>query len=390
MPSKFPKIYFYQLPLNEQYYGNLVVKGLRRCGAEVMSNDLAILTNAAHRERIQEFKPDLILTYGFTLVNLLCRGKEPPFFLEYDIPLVTIFADNPLRYLYFLLPLQARSHLIFCCDSTLVNLCQSAGLTNTQYLPLFFDPEIHYPRPVSSDYMNQLVFPGTVESLEWYHQGRKPLPASAIKILDTLDRVRQENPFQYVDFFSVGKSMLPLPDIPESASMIFSVVCSQATLEQKTRARMEMFDALRAYPIHVYGVGNSRPAIPNLIYHPYLNQHADLPVLYSSCALSLCLEILPSCVHQRVYEASAAKGFILSEWRSDYENLFTPDNDIVMFTDGDDLVAKVDYYMNNPEARHKIAEAAYQTVQANHTVTTRMHQLLTVVAERLPINYTPQ
>ncbi len=66
----------------------------------------------------------------------------------------------------------------------------------------------------------------------------------------------------------------------------------------------------------------------------------------------------------KVFEASACKTFILTEFCEDYLELFEEEKEIVMFKSREELLQKIKYYLKNEKQRERIANAAYKkTIQ---------------------------
>jgi len=65
----------------------------------------------------------------------------------------------------------------------------------------------------------------------------------------------------------------------------------------------------------------------------------------------------------RVYRTLAAGGFYLCRHTKGIEKSFTPGIHLVTFTDKEDMIEKIIYYLNNPEEREKIARAGREKVK---------------------------
>jgi len=78
----------------------------------------------------------------------------------------------------------------------------------------------------------------------------------------------------------------------------------------------------------------------------------------------------------RVFEILACGAFQLCDDQRDVFALFQDGRDLVKFTNGDDLVAKVKYFLAHPEERNAIAAQGRKTVLARHTYRHRIEELL--------------
>jgi spore maturation protein CgeB len=85
----------------------------------------------------------------------------------------------------------------------------------------------------------------------------------------------------------------------------------------------------------------------------------------------------------RVFEAMACGAFVLCDRQRDVLALFRDGEHLVSCCDGDDLAAKVRYYLEHPGERRAIAHKGCEDVLANHTYVHRMHELIALARGRL-------
>ncbi|MCB6183377.1 glycosyltransferase [Leeia sp. TBRC 13508] len=78
---------------------------------------------------------------------------------------------------------------------------------------------------------------------------------------------------------------------------------------------------------------------------------------------------------ERCYGVPATGGFLLSDERVHYKDDFSPD-EYCTFSDLDDCVTKIRYYISNFEASRVIAEKAYKKTHSSHTYVHRATRLL--------------
>ncbi len=86
-------------------------------------------------------------------------------------------------------------------------------------------------------------------------------------------------------------------------------------------------------------------------------------------------------VNPRTFEIAACGGFGLVDVRTCLPEAFDIGEQIVTFSDIDDLRAKLDYYMKHPEQRAMIAEAGRRRVLGEHTFVHRMARMINIVSE---------
>ena len=87
----------------------------------------------------------------------------------------------------------------------------------------------------------------------------------------------------------------------------------------------------------------------------------------------------------RVFEAMACGAFVLCDRQRDVLVLFRDGEHLACFSDGDDLAAKVRYYLEHPGERHAIARRGREEVLSRHTYVHRLRELLAVAGEQVAV-----
>jgi hypothetical protein len=91
----------------------------------------------------------------------------------------------------------------------------------------------------------------------------------------------------------------------------------------------------------------------------------------------------PNYWSNRVYVVSGFGGFLLHPYCEDLTTEYVDGEEIVMYHDQEDLMAKIDYYLPRPEERRRISENALRRTLAEHTYTHRCRELIRVVEEEV-------
>ena len=69
-------------------------------------------------------------------------------------------------------------------------------------------------------------------------------------------------------------------------------------------------------------------------------------------------------------------GFLLSNFQADFLDEFVPGEDFVYYESKDDLLYKIDYYLNHEEERAAIARSGHDKLAAGHTFRHRVREML--------------
>jgi spore maturation protein CgeB len=80
-------------------------------------------------------------------------------------------------------------------------------------------------------------------------------------------------------------------------------------------------------------------------------------------------------VNMRLYEATGMKSCLITDWKSNIQNLFEPDKEIVTFKTINECVEKVRYFLENKHEREAIAQAGQVRTLKDHTWEKRIQML---------------
>lgn len=84
-------------------------------------------------------------------------------------------------------------------------------------------------------------------------------------------------------------------------------------------------------------------------------------------------------LNARAFEIAGIGGFQMIHWRPGLADLFEDGKEIVSFNNFDELIEKINYYLNRPEERELIAKAGQIRAYKDHTYNKRLETLLKIV-----------
>jgi spore maturation protein CgeB len=90
-----------------------------------------------------------------------------------------------------------------------------------------------------------------------------------------------------------------------------------------------------------------------------------------------------SASNMRLFEATGIGTCLITDWKNNITNLFEPDQEIVTYTSSEDCYEKVQWLLNNPQQRFKIAQAGQARTLRDHTFQQRAIQLVEVIKKCL-------
>jgi spore maturation protein CgeB len=96
--------------------------------------------------------------------------------------------------------------------------------------------------------------------------------------------------------------------------------------------------------------------------------------------LNISLKSIYTGIPLRAFDIMGCGGFLISDFQQDFAEYFVADEDYVFYTTQDDLMSKIDYYLEHEEIRERIARNGYEKVKAAHTYDHRVSQILEMIS----------
>ena len=105
-----------------------------------------------------------------------------------------------------------------------------------------------------------------------------------------------------------------------------------------------------------------------------VDYYSQAPYVYknSKINLNITLRSIGSGIPLRAFDIMGCGGFLLTNYQADMLELFEPNKDFVYYTDYEDLLTKVEYYLEHEDERNAIARNGYEKVRKNHTYKHRL------------------
>ena len=141
-------------------------------------------------------------------------------------------------------------------------------------------------------------------------------------------------------------------------------------------------------PIDVFGVFGDPESVGlldrhrNLVFRGHAHQFRELPHVFAATRINICLSngLIHSGVPSKLIDCLASGGFALVDPKPDLLRLFGPDIEPVLFRNGEELNAKIEYFLDRPGERREIVEALRATVQRECTLDNLFDRVLRATA----------
>ncbi|MBN1577406.1 MAG: glycosyltransferase [Chitinispirillaceae bacterium] len=113
-----------------------------------------------------------------------------------------------------------------------------------------------------------------------------------------------------------------------------------------------------------------------LITHPDIDYRTGIAGCYRSIAVNFNITScqMPSALNQRVFDVPACGSFLLNDYQTDLDELFTKD-EYVAYNSHEELPEKVEFYFRNEQLRESVISSARKRILNEHTY---LHRLRTI------------
>jgi spore maturation protein CgeB len=156
----------------------------------------------------------------------------------------------------------------------------------------------------------------------------------------------------------------------------------KATLEY----RLACVKALVPFEPVVYGDPGWRELLGNgFRLRPEVNYYDELPQVYGHTSINFNATSLQmkAAVNQRVFDAPAAGGFVLTDFREQLAELFQVGEEVACFGNLGEIPDLVRFYLQHTSVREKMTVKARSRVLAEHTYRHRVAAMLEVMRRAL-------
>lgn len=142
---------------------------------------------------------------------------------------------------------------------------------------------------------------------------------------------------------------------------------------------LERLDVLQSlgshFPVDLYS--GSTHTLP-VNHYGRVKTHSEMPIIFheSKINLNITAKSIRSGIPQRVWDVLGCGGFLISNYQCELPELFTPGEDIVLYSSVPELLELTSYYLSHPKERMEIAQNGYDKVRNHHTYPIRLTQML--------------
>lgn len=324
----------------------------------------------------------------FPVVSAVCE--------KCHIKYVAWTVDSPLYTLYTH-SIYNKCNYLFVFDKTSLMELKDLGVEHVWYLPLasdadYFDKEI---RSVSNynKYASTVSFVGSLYTdKSAYSLIGKEKDYFAGYMEGLVEAQRKLWGYNFVEKILHEKWSKQLENMLNPVNgkefigkneKVFANSCIMT--EITARERKEYLEYIsQAVDVDIY-TGSDTTAIPVLHNRGKVDYLTEMPLVFhnSKINLNITLRTIQQGISLRVWDVLASGGFLLTNYQPELEEFFEIGNDLECFVSKEDMLYKIEYYLEHEEERKQIAQNGYNKVKQLHSYKRRMQAILEILNDKL-------
>lgn len=340
------------------------------------------------RRFIGEHQIDVVFSSNYyPILSTVCQELKLPYLSWcYDNPLVLLYSDTIFN----------SCNFIFLFDSQMVMDLRNTGMNQAYYLPMAVNPTRLAGISVTPEQRKMIdadvSFVGALynekhnlydrfEQLDEYTKGylegvmqaqRKIYGYNFLeKVLspEILERLVQTVPLQ------------PNSDGHETLPYLYAnyFLCRKIT-QMDRQDIFAMLDVRTDIQTKLY-TPNPTPQYQHIKNMGTVHYMQEMPLVFrhSRINLNITLRSIANGIPLRAMDIMGAGGFLLSNHQNDFSMHFTEGEDYVSYDSPEDMMEKIDYYLQHDKERQMIAANGYHKVSREHTYEQRFAEMLSVL-----------
>ncbi len=332
-------------------------------------------------KKLLEFKPDCILTINhaaFDSIGLLSKILE-----QFKMPFISWFVDSPLYIFKNSEPQKSNYLYLFSWEKSYVKRLHELGFSSVFFLPLASGHQFISEESVSEvgddKYKCDVAFVGNSNkenTRNWFD--KEFANPKLAEISDEAVRIQIENSEKEMRYIikELDSSKI-LDKYDDLFRLSFEVYC---VLHATEVFREKVVSALsQNFNFKIFGdLGWAEDYPENYVCK--LDYYKDLPKLYSSAKIIVNVTNfqMNTAINQRVYDVFFSGGFLVSDYRQDYDKLFGKGM-IPTFRKIDELVDSLKFYLADEPLRKDISKKIKTIIEEKHLYTMRIGRLFETV-----------
>ena len=312
---------------------------------------------------------------------------------RHSIKYVSYVYDSPLVSLYSCTLINSCNY-VFIFDKVTYLVFKNAGISTVYYLPLAANVNRLHNRKAPSTLAGMLradiSFVGSLYNEEHnLFERMTNLSDFTRGYLNAIMTAQQKIYGRFILEELLSPAILadlersvpytPKSDGTESSAYIYAnyFLARKITSEE----RISLLNKLSAqFPLKLY---SHKPAsqIPNAQFMGTIDYYETMPFVFqnSDINLNITLKSIYSGIPLRCMDIMGTGAFLLTNYQSEFNDFFLPDEDFVFYESEEDCINKTRYYLSHEAKRLQISKNALEKMRDSHTFIHRVNTILSVL-----------
>ena len=359
---------------------------LRECerlGMEIITVSPSFRTTIGFLRQIVQYKPDMLF-----FINRSPGECVPAAALhQFRLPRMIWLVDDPDC---FVRDRFDEHDFLFTWDMAYESSLRSKGARQVDFFPHAAD--LDEREGVNKEpFRSPVSFIGAVKVLVPQELRLSPREEEFVRFIGLLKSARrdvsyQSLVFQHQEDFGLSILTSETDDLPRFLRYGIYTVANAfwriAVLEKVMHFGLKIYGNkdwlvwLRDHPLRECYAG---PADP----------HTEAPDIYASSTINLNIHSLQNQggMNQRDFNCPLAGGFLLNDAISGADQFFIPNEEMVFYTDLEDVTGKVEYYLHHDDARREVIRKGRERVLREHTYPCRVPHIIDQLKKRIQERY---
>lgn len=176
--------------------------------------------------------------------------------------------------------------------------------------------------------------------------------------------------FKNLHFMPIGTSTTRYRKISEQAREASEFACDVSFVGTWSPKRDLVLRRLADFDMKIYGYGWDGASLGlREKFRKTADNITELPFIYnfSKINVNVTMEQGVSSLNMRVFDVMACEGFLISDHKSDFDELFDCEKEVVSYKHVDELPDLVRHYLDHEDERREKARAARRRVLREHS-----------------------
>ncbi|MHA1232416.1 MAG: CgeB family protein [Candidatus Helarchaeota archaeon] len=145
--------------------------------------------------------------------------------------------------------------------------------------------------------------------------------------------------------------------------------------------REEILKSVIGYNLKIWGKGWEKSIYPEIrkkFTHRFISIE-EISKVFNACKINLNIHHNSGNINFRCFEITGCGAFCLTDRTLGIEKSFEIGKEIITYEGNQDLIEKIDYYLDNDTEREEIAIRGQQRTYRDHTIEKRLKQVINVI-----------